>query len=240
MDMARMDDDEILSRVLYRDAMMLVVNKPYGVPVHPGTGGGVTMTDYFDGLRYGLPQPPALAHRLDRETSGCLVLGRHRQALKTLGQLFAAGRIEKTYWAVVIGTPAEAEGVIDLPLGKQAKNSYSWRMRHDPDGQPARTEYEWLGGDGTYSWLALRPKTGRTHQLRVHCAELGTPILGDRIYGGADEAHRELHLHARAVSIPLYPKRDPILVEAPCPPALRSQLKRFARYDASSDKVFTG
>ena len=106
-------------RVLYRDELILVIDKPAGLPVHRGPKGGPTLDDHLDALRFGRPERPALAHRLDRETSGCLVIGRHREALQRLGRLFAAGRVEKVYWAVTRGVPAAACGRIDLPLARR-------------------------------------------------------------------------------------------------------------------------
>src|SRR5476651_2372629 len=113
-----MTPEEMLARLLYRDGLMLVIDKPAGLAVHRGPKGGESLEDYFDALRFGLPRDPALAHRLDKDTSGCLVLGRHRKALALLGKLFKNGAIGKTYWAVVEGGPAEDEGRIDIPLGK--------------------------------------------------------------------------------------------------------------------------
>src|SRR5260370_19761523 len=110
-----MTPEEILARLIYRDGLMLVIDKPAGLPVHKGPKGGESLEDYFDALRFGLPRRPALAHRLDRDTSGCLVLGRHRKALAALGRLFKSGRIEKSYWAVVAAGPTQAHGRIDLP-----------------------------------------------------------------------------------------------------------------------------
>src|SRR5581483_5073319 len=107
-------EEEILARVLHRDGLMLVIDKPAGLSVHRGPKGGASLEDWFDALRYGLPRPPALAHRLDRETSGCLVLGRHRKALAHLSLLFKHRRVGKTYWAVTEGGPAADEGVIDM------------------------------------------------------------------------------------------------------------------------------
>jgi tRNA pseudouridine32 synthase/23S rRNA pseudouridine746 synthase len=100
-----LDADEMLARVLYRDGLMLVIDKPAGLPVHRGPKGGLSLEDHFDALRFGLPRAPALAHRLDKDTSGCLVLGRHRKALAHLGLLFKHGKVGKTYWAVVEGSP---------------------------------------------------------------------------------------------------------------------------------------
>ena len=108
----------MLTRLLYRDGLMLVIDKPAGFAVHRGPKGGASLEDYFDALRFGLPRAPALAHRLDKDTSGCLVLGRHRKALALLGKLFKHGKIGKTYWAVVEGGPDADEGRIDMPLGQ--------------------------------------------------------------------------------------------------------------------------
>ena len=207
---------EMQARVLYRDALVLVLDKPAGIPVHPGSGGGITMEDYFDAFRFGLPTRPALAHRLDRDTSGCLVLGRHKQALKQLGQLFAQNKIEKTYFAVVHGEPPEAEGIIDMPLARESAAKHRWRMKADANGQTAITRYRLLASVGGQSWLALTPETGRTHQLRVHCAHIGCPILGDRHYGKLEEG-LPMQLHAQSIRLPLYPKREAINIEAPLP-----------------------
>jgi tRNA pseudouridine32 synthase/23S rRNA pseudouridine746 synthase len=139
-----MTGEEIVARVLYRDALMLVIDKPAGFAVHKGPKGGESLEDHFGALRFGLPRAPALAHRLDRDTSGCLVLGRHRKALAELGRLFKAGRIGKTYWAVVAGGPSEEEGRIELPLGRKDATR-GWWMKHDPMGQPAATTWKVLG-----------------------------------------------------------------------------------------------
>jgi tRNA pseudouridine32 synthase / 23S rRNA pseudouridine746 synthase len=212
-----MTPEEIVARLLYRDGLMLVVDKPAGFAVHKGPKGGESLEDYFDALRFGLPRAPALAHRLDRDTSGCLVLGRHRKALAELGRLFKAGKVGKTYWAVVEGTPAEDEGRIDLPLGRKDATR-GWWMKHDPQGQPAVTTWKVMGRAGPLTWLALEPLTGRTHQLRVHCAAMGWPIVGDSIYGNAPRAGGPaLHLHSREIVVPLYKNRAPIQVSAPVP-----------------------
>jgi tRNA pseudouridine32 synthase / 23S rRNA pseudouridine746 synthase len=212
-----MNEEEIVARLLYRDGLMLVIDKPAGFAVHKGPKGGESLEDYFGALRFGLPRAPALAHRLDRDTSGCLVLGRHRKALAELGRLFKAGKVGKTYWAVVEGTPAEDEGRIDLPLGRKDATR-GWWMKHDPQGQPAVTTWKVMGRAGPLTWLALEPLTGRTHQLRVHCAAMGWPIVGDNIYGNAPRAGGPaLHLHSREIVVPLYKNRAPIQVSAPVP-----------------------
>ncbi len=119
--------DEIQARVLHRDGLMLVIDKPAGLPVHRGPKGGANLEASFDGLQYGLPLAAGvLAHRLDKDTSGCLVLGRHRKATASLGLLFKHGKIGKTYWAVVEGGPAEDEGTIDMPLGRLNAERGTW------------------------------------------------------------------------------------------------------------------
>ncbi|GJE55322.1 MULTISPECIES: RluA family pseudouridine synthase [Methylobacterium] len=204
--------------LLYRDALMLVIDKPAGLPVHPGPKGGPTLTDRLDDLRFGLPRRPQAAHRLDRDTSGCLVLGRHPKALARLNKLFADGRVEKTYWSIVEGAPQDESGVIDLALAKRSEDPRSWWMKPDPAGDPALTRWRVLGRspDGAGAWLELSPETGRTHQLRVHCAAMGWPIRGDTIYGTAPrQGGPGLQLHARSLGLPLYPKRPPIRIAAP-------------------------
>jgi tRNA pseudouridine32 synthase/23S rRNA pseudouridine746 synthase/23S rRNA pseudouridine1911/1915/1917 synthase len=217
--------EQLLARVLYRDGLILVLDKPAGLPVHAGPGGGPNLEALFDALRFGLPKPPALAHRLDRDTSGCLVLGRHRKALAKLGRLFASGEVEKTYWAVVDGAPPHKEGRVELALRKLTRKT-GWRMVVDPEGQAAVTDYRVLGQADGKTWLECKPKTGRTHQIRVHCAALGCPVSGDPVYGPAGAAPRgQLLLHARAIRLPLYPSKPPIEVTAPVPPHMRAALE---------------
>src|SRR5262249_22228133 len=138
---AMMTSEEMVARLLYRDGLMLVIDKPAGFAVHKGpkgARGGESIEDHFDALRFGLPRPPALAHRLDRDTWGCLVLGRHRKALADLGKLFKSGKVGKTYWAVVEGGPEADEGRIDLPIGR-LDDTRGWWQKVDPAGQPATT-----------------------------------------------------------------------------------------------------
>jgi tRNA pseudouridine32 synthase/23S rRNA pseudouridine746 synthase len=219
-----MSPEEMVGRLLYRDGLMLVVDKPAGFAVHRGPKGGTSLEDYFDALRFGLPRAPALAHRLDRDTSGCLVLGRHRKALAELGRLFKNGRIGKTYWAVVEGGPEADAGRIDMPLGR-LDESRGWWMKVDPQGQPAVTAWRVMGRGAGLAWLALEPLTGRTHQLRVHCAEMGWPIVGDTIYGTTPRAGGPiLHLHSREIVVPLSKNKPLIGVTAPVPPHMRERL----------------
>lgn len=214
----------MLARLLYRDGLMLVVDKPAGLPVHRGPKGGEALEDYFDALRFGLPRRPALAHRLDRDTTGCLVLGRHRKALALLGKLFKQGKVGKCYWAVVEGGPEEAEGRIDIPLSKRDE-SRGWWMKADSHGLPSTSTWKVLGRGPGLAWLALEPITGRTHQLRVHCAEMGWPIVGDSIYGKSARGDAlALHLHSREVTVPISKSKPAVKVTAPVPEHMRKML----------------
>ncbi|MDO9709160.1 RluA family pseudouridine synthase [Paracraurococcus lichenis] len=216
------------ARLLHRDDRVLVLDKPAGLPVHRGPRGGPSIEDWLPALAFGKRRLPQPAHRLDTDTAGCLVLGRTKPALAELGALFAAGRAAKTYWAVVRGAPPEAEGMLDAPLLKRSTARQGWWMAVDPSGQPARTAWKVLGrGDGL-TWLELHPATGRTHQIRVHCAHLGCPILGDPRYGtppgeaaGRGGGAGPLHLLARTIALPLDP---PVAATAPPPPHMRAAL----------------
>ena len=162
---------DLMARLLHRDGLMLVIDKPAGWPVHRGPKGGPSLEDYFDQLRFGLPRAPALAHRLDKDTSGCLVLGRHRKALEILGKLFKHGAIEKTYWAVVEGGPAEESGVIDLGLSRLDAQR-GWWMQTDPLGLPARTNWRVLGrGSGERRRAADMDRVSAAH--RAHASAAG-------------------------------------------------------------------
>lgn len=208
-------ESEILARVLYRDRRVIVLDKPAGVPVHAGPGGGQTVEDWFPLLGFEFADPPHLAHRLDRDTAGCLVLGRTHKSLRKLNALFREGRIGKTYWAVVEGAPPEPEGRIALALAKRTSRNGGWHMEPDPAGQAAATSYRVIGAAQGMSFLELTPHTGRTHQIRVHCAALGMPIVGDSTYGSS--RREPMQLLARSVEIPLQETKPPVVVTAPVP-----------------------
>ncbi|WDI32907.1 RNA pseudouridine synthase [Hyphococcus flavus] len=225
--------DFLLDRLLYRDGLMLVIDKPAGLPVHAGPssrqGGGDNLENYFDALRFGLPRIPALAHRLDRDTSGCLVLGRHPKALRKLGKLFSDGRIEKSYWAITAGVPEKLSGAVDAPLKKTQCGS-GWRVEiaadGDEEGQEARTTYRVLAQHDGRAFIEAKPKTGRTHQVRVHLESIGAPIIGDPQYGDLPENMRRqpMMLHARRVIVPISKNKEPVVVEAPPPEAMAALL----------------
>lgn len=219
--MKRMTNEELLERIIYRDALILILNKPSGIAVHPANGSKHNLEQYFHLLQFGLPSMPALAHRLDLGTSGCLVLARHKEAARRLQVMFTDGRVKKKYIAMVHGNVAEDSGRIDIPLTKQSPQKNHWWMKADPNGEiSALTDFEVIKRAEHYTWLKLTPHTGRTHQLRVHCQALGHPIVGDYIYG--NENDKPLHLHAESIELPLYKNKPPLIVHAPLPPHMQA------------------
>lgn len=210
--------DFLTTRILHRDALMLIINKPPGLPVHKGPGGGAHLGQYLESLQFGLPRKPELAHRLDKDTSGCLVLGRNPHGLKELGKLFAQNKIDKIYWALVEKAPPQESGTIELPLLKKLfkPGQLGFRMIVDDKGQEAITDYKLLQKIGDKFLVELSPRTGRTHQLRAHCAALQMPIVGDRLYGSGTK-ETDLFLHARKITIPFYKNKPAIMAEAPLP-----------------------
>ncbi|KAA0596680.1 RNA pseudouridine synthase [Azospirillum lipoferum] len=219
--------DQLRARVLHRDELCFVIDKPAGLAVHKA--GRIT-----DHLELYLPhlsdpggEPPKLAHRLDRDTAGCLILGSTPWALKRFGQMFAAGHVEKTYWAVADGIPQTESGIIDLPLLKKIEPGAarsSWTILPDPAGQPAVTEYRVLGSGNGRAWLELRPRTGRTHQIRVHCAAIGCPLVGEPFYGPERRPPGNLHLLARSVAFRMAFEYAPVSAVAPAPEHMRDAL----------------
>ncbi|MFN6955694.1 MAG: RluA family pseudouridine synthase [Acetobacteraceae bacterium] len=226
---------ELAARILALTDTVLILDKPAGLPVHAARPGRPSVTDWLPLLRFGKRRDPQPAHRLDADTAGCLVLGRTKPALAELGAAFAGRRVEKRYWAVVRGGPLAGSGVIELPLAKTSSAATGWRMRADPAGQPARTTWRVLARGAETTLLELTPETGRTHQLRVHCAASGWPILGDALYGPRGEAG-PLHLLARFVAVP------GASATAPVPEALAPGFRAagWAGHDEAAQRVLPG
>jgi RluA family pseudouridine synthase len=208
--------DWLRARILHLGPELLVLDKPAGLAVSARSG--ESLEQWLPALRLGKRRDPQPAHRLDADTAGCLALGRTAPMLARLNALFAERRVGKLYWAVVRGGPAGTTGVVDAPLRKVSSAASGWRMEVHPSGDPARTGWKVLGRAEGLAWLELRPETGRTHQLRVHCASLGYPIRGDSLYGGGAG---QLHLLARAITLPLDAE---LRVEAPVPDHMRDAI----------------
>jgi tRNA pseudouridine32 synthase / 23S rRNA pseudouridine746 synthase len=208
----------LLPVVLFRDARFVVLDKPAGLPVHAGPRAGASVEDWFPRLSR-RKDGPWLAHRLDADTAGCLVIALRRAALLAAQAAFAEGRVRKTYWAVVRSAPSEASGTIATAL-RRVSTPQGWRMQAEADGQAAVTDWKLRGRDGATAWLELFPRTGRTHQVRVHCALLGCPVLGDPVYGGGGGP---LLLLARAIELPLDP---PVAAAAEPPEHMQAAMAR--------------
>ncbi|MEE3627059.1 RluA family pseudouridine synthase [Nitrospirillum sp. BR 11752] len=212
--------------VLYRDSDVIVLNKPAGLAVQGGTGQNKHLDAMLDVLTFDGKERPKLVHRLDKDTSGCLVLARSSFAATRLAGYFRGKDARKYYWAVTVGVPKQYQGKIDAALAKEA-GTRGERMAVDEDeGARAVTLYQVIeNAHRQAAFVALWPLTGRTHQLRAHMVAIGTPILGDGKYGGQEaflpggaELPRQLHLHARRIVIPNPRGGKPIDVSAPLPP----------------------
>ena len=229
------------SLVIYEDDEVLALNKPSGLAVQGGTKTIRHVDRLLSAWGEGVDRP-RLVHRLDRDTSGVLVLGKTPAAAASLAGAFARRRAEKTYWAIVIGNPKPAEGVIELPLAKRGVGDRELVQPADPKdprAEPAETEYVTVTRAGPRAaWLALRPHTGRTHQLRAHMKALGHPILGDPKYGDEQSAELsaglKLQLHARRLALP-HPSGGRLVVEAPLSPEMRAGFEQFGFEEGEAD-----
>jgi 23S rRNA pseudouridine955/2504/2580 synthase len=233
----------IKSLVIYEDDDVLAINKPSGLAVQ----GGTKTKDHVDRLLSAFGEGitrPKLVHRLDRDTSGVLVMGKTPAAAARLSGAFAKRRALKTYWAIVSGQPDPREGVIDLALIKKGFHDREIVQPAEKDelgAEEAVTEYVTLGrAGGKISWMALRPHTGRTHQLRAHMQAVGHAILGDPKYGDAQSMPLSeglgLQLHHRRLELP-HPSAGSLIIEAPLDPIIRGGFEKFGfdEYDAPSD-----
>ena len=200
-------------RILFIDAEAIVIDKPAGLPVDAPRAGGDSIERRRDELKYGFKRPPTAMHRLDQDTSGCLLFARNPSARKLFQQAFESGAVDKVYLAVVAGEVGE-EGVIDLPLAKISSADAGWKMRGDPAGKPAVTAWRRIALRDGRSLVEFRPRTGRTHQIRAHAREgLGSGIVGDFVYGVPGGT---MLLHAARLVVPRGTKAV-IDVSAPLP-----------------------
>ena len=201
-------------RILYVDAEAIVIDKPAGLPVDPPRAGGDSVAARAGELKLGFQREPVAMHRLDRDTSGCLLLARNPKARAKFQQAFESGMVEKLYLAVVDGIPDGAHGLIDLPLAKVSTAEEGWRMVPDDKGKSAQTRWRKLAEMDGRSLVEFKPLSGRTHQIRVHAARgLGTAIAGDPVYGGGEES---MLLHSWRLVVPRN-KKPPIDVTARVP-----------------------
>ena len=221
--LSKKDAAELRALVIHKDADVLAINKPPGLAVQGGTGMTRHLDAMLDALRFDAPERPRLVHRLDKDTSGVLLLARNRAAAAKLAEAMRGREARKIYWAVVVGVPKPRRGRLDLPLAKVLGKRGERVAPDEEEGKRATTLYTVVDSVGNKAaWLALMPLTGRTHQLRVHCAALGTPILGDGKYGGEHAflsgagISNKLHLHAREIAIP-HPKGGLLKLTAPLP-----------------------
>jgi 23S rRNA pseudouridine955/2504/2580 synthase len=222
-------DDEMefaLSMVIHRDDAAIVLNKPAGLATQGGTKTENHVDGLLDALTFGLDNRPKLVHRLDKDTSGALLVARTSRAAGHFAKAFSSRTARKVYWALVVGVPDIADGFIDLPIGKQPGSGGEKMHVDEKDGASARTRYRIVERAGnTCAWVELQPYTGRTHQLRVHMAAIGHPIVGDGKYGGKEAfltgtISRKMHLHARRIRID-HPKGEQIDVRADLPPHMK-------------------
>ena len=237
--------EEVRGWVLHLDEAVIALDKPAGLAVQGGRGTGRHLDGMLEALRFDAPERPRLVHRLDKDTSGVLLLARSAAGAARLTAAFRAREAEKLYWAVTAGAPEPPAGRIARPLAKRGRPGGE-RVTVDAAGKRAVTDYETLARAGKRAArLALRPQTGRTHQLRAHMASIGCPILGDGKYGGRGAfldgigLEPRLHLHARAIALDHPRGRGRLEVEAPPPPLLRTAFRLLGlevQGDASSSR----
>ena len=228
--------EALRGRIIHMDRQVIVLDKPPGLAVQGGSKVVRHLDAMLDALRFEASERPRLAHRLDKDTSGVLVLGRDAAATAKLTAAFRAKTARKLYWAVVAGVPRPSIGRIKLSLAKAAAPGGERMTPSGGGGKKALTLYRVVERAGNRAaWLALEPRTGRTHQLRAHCAALGTPILGDGKFGAAAafidglESARMLHLHARAIRLP-HPGGGVLEAAAPLPGHMMATW-RFFEFD---------
>jgi len=202
--------------ILFEDGESLVIDKPGGLPIERPRAGGASLEDRLDELKLGFQRPPVAVHRIDTDTSGCLLLARNPKALKRFAAAFEAREVSKRYLGILAGIPEAKEGTVELALSKISSEAEGWRMIPARKGKPSLTEWRVLDESGGRALVEFRPVTGRTHQLRVHSASgIGIPLLGDPVYGDGKGAWRTM-LHAVALEVQREGK-PPIVASAPWP-----------------------
>lgn len=244
------DGEWIRSLIIYQDEHVIALNKPAGMAVQGGTGTRRHIDGMLEGLKFKKEKKPKLVHRIDKDTSGVLLLARDRKAAQELTRSFATRETLKLYWAVVVGCPRPEKGIVDMKIAKLPGPKGERMVADDEEGKKAQTIYRVLDKAGQKAaWLAMEPLTGRTHQLRVHAADaLETPIIGDGKYGGeeaffgGDNIAKGLHLHARKINIPHPVTGKPLEITAPLPEMMETTLaflgmKAEKEFDLFSDEI---
>ena len=202
--------------ILFEDGEALVIDKPAGLPIDPPRNGGLCLDNYLEALKLGFQRLPIAVHRLDHDTSGCLLLARNPKAHKRFQAAFEAREVEKRYLGIVTGLLAEDAGTIELSLKKISSAEAGWRMIPAKQGKPSITHWRKLAVAGGNTLVEFRPETGRTHQIRIHAlAGLGAPLLGDPVYGDGAGAKRTM-LHAAGLTV-LRGEKVPIVAVSPMP-----------------------
>jgi tRNA pseudouridine32 synthase/23S rRNA pseudouridine746 synthase len=202
--------------ILYEDAEALVIDKPGGLPLERPRKGGISLADRLGELKLGFQMEPVPVHRLDTDTSGCLLLARNPKALKRYNKAFEEKLVRKTYLGVLATIPAQNEGTVELALAKISSAEKGWRMIPAKKGKPSLTHWRVIAEVNGRALVEFTPETGRTHQIRVHCASgIGVPLLGDPVYGAANGYARTM-LHAAALELPRENK-PAIVAAAPMP-----------------------
>jgi len=230
------------SMVIHQDEAAFVLNKPPGLATQGGTKTTEHVDELLDALQYDMESRPKLVHRLDKDTSGALLIARTARAAAAFSKSFSSRTARKVYWALIVGVPSIEDGMIELPIGKQPGTGGEKMQVDEKEGSPARTRYRVIARAGNHAaWVELQPFTGRTHQLRVHMAAIGFPIVGDGKYGGQEAfltggISRKMHLHARRLRVD-HPDGDRIDVRASLPHHFAESLRTLGFEEAEGDAL---